>query len=156
MKYIIPLAIAIALFLSCSKEEPINLTAACEKGDRWMVNTVDTFSGADTGETFFFVQGGGYHTMNWIRTPFNTLSLSVSQLPQVNETIYFKKAFVKNLICTYKGINYSYALQMDSTISLSHKGSYFELKVKDIVLSALGSPDIKFRACDLRMNDITP
>jgi hypothetical protein len=156
MKYIFPIAILIALFFSCSKDEVINLSAACEKGDRWMVNTADTFSGIDSGETFEFIQGGGYHTLYWAKSSMNTLSLSISQLPKVNETIYFKKTFVDDLTCTYKGVAYDYTIPVDSAVVLTHKGSYFELKVKEIKLSALGSPDIKFRACDLRLYDVIP
>lgn len=156
MKYIIAIAASLSLFLACSKDEPINLTSACEKGDRWMINTTDTFSGIDSSESFTFVQGGGYHTFYWTRSALNSLTISLDQLPKVNETIYYKKAFVRDFKCTYKGVEFSYSNPVDSVIMLTHKGTHFELKVNSIKLGSVGSSDIQFRACDLLMSDTNP
>lgn len=156
MKYLGILIVSLVLFMACSKDEPVNLSAACENGNRWMINYKDTFQPVTIYDSFRFVQGGGYHTFSWKRSPIHGMTLSVYQLPDSGKTIQYQKAFVREFKCTYNAIEYSFDNKTDTVFKITNKGTHYVFRAKDIQLIATGQSNIDFRACDVQNWDMMP
>jgi hypothetical protein len=154
----ISMVLSMMLFLACAKDEPKNLTAVCESGDMWMVNQVDTFPIRHVNDTFRFIQGGGYHQFSWRYSFANALSVEVFAIPDSSESIIYKKSLVRNLKIQHRGFEYvmSAADFKDSMFQITNFGTYYQFRMNDVLFKYAGRPDIKVRACDLRMEDVAP
>lgn len=141
---------------SCKKDEPVDLSSLCSKGDLWMSNSTDTFSPDHLLDQFWFNQGGGYHVFYWEKNPMNYFTFKVNFLPDSGKTFVYKKTNIVEFQATIKGKEYKYLSPKDSIFQLAHKGTYLELNAKELGLVSSGSPDYYFKACDLKMTDIVP
>ena len=152
------IVLSMMLFLACSKDEPKNLTSICENGDMWMVNQVDTFPIRHINDTFRFVQGGGYHSFSWRYSFANALSVEVFAIPDSSESITYKKSLIRSLKIQHRGFEYAMSASefKDSMFQITNFGTYYKFRMNDAVFTVAGKPDIKVRACDLRMEDVEP
>ena len=152
------IVLSMMLFLACAKDEPKNLTSVCESGDMWMVDQVDTFPIRHINDTFRFIQGGGYHQFSWRYSFANALSVEVFAIPDSSESIIYKKSLIRSLKIQHRGFEYVMAAAdyKDSMFQITNFGTHYNFRMNDVVFKFAGRPDIKVRACDLRMEDVAP
>lgn len=151
-------ALIISILFSCKKEEVIDLSAVCEKGDMWMVDKKDTFPPNHAMDTFKFLQGAGYHKLEWRYSFANKLTLGLKSIPDAGRTTVYKKIYIDNISLQYRGDDYVLNSSdfKDSMFQLTNYGTHYTFKANEIVFKTFGKPDLILRVCDLKMTDMIP
>jgi hypothetical protein len=143
--------------LACKKDEPApDLSSVCDKGGIWLIDKKDSFNPNPSLDTFAFKQGGGYHRFVFTNSDVNRLQIDVLTKPDSGQTFIYKSIFVREISGQYISDPFTYPTMMDSMLTIRNNGSHYLVSIKPIKAKIGTSRTIELRACDLRMNDVTP
>ena len=151
----------LALFLfgliSCKKDEPApDLSYLCNKGGIWLVDKKDSFNPDPSIDTFLFNQGGGYHRFVFTNSGVNRLQVDVLTKPDSGKIMTYKKLFVREISGSYISESFIYNNDKDSMLTIENKGDHYLVSIKPVRANIGSKKTIELRACNLKMNDVTP
>jgi hypothetical protein len=151
------LALFLFGFISCKKDDPApDLSYLCDKGGIWLVNKIDSFNPQPSLDTFFFNQAGGYHRFVFTNSGVNRLQVDVKTKPDSGQTFIYKAMFVREISGSYITEQFTYPTMKDSMLTIENRGSSYLVSIKPIQAKIGTNKTIELRACNLKMNDVTP
>lgn len=160
MKKLILLSIVVFWTLnSCKKDEPVDLSYLCDKGDLWLTNKVDSFNPQHSADTFFFNQAAGYHSFIWTNSEVNKIQVDVLIKPDVGKTLLYKNQFIKEIKGLITNKVFTYNKKIDSILTITNNGNNYIIDIKPISVSITDGTSISYqelRACSLKMTDTIP
>jgi hypothetical protein len=142
--------------MSCKKDEPVDLSYLCTKGDLWLVNRSDSFNPDHNLDTFVFKQGAGYHSFVFTNSYVNRLQIDVLAKPSLGQTIVYKKQFIKSITGSIITQPFTYNNTKDSILSITNNGANYTIDIKTVAVNITPSSTKDLRACGLKMKDTMP
>jgi hypothetical protein len=156
-KFLFLLAFSLFGLISCGKDEPApDLSYLCDNGGIWLVDKKDSFNPQASLDTFLFNQAGGYHRFVFTNSGINRLQVDVLTKPDSGQTFIYKSMFVREISGSYISEQFTYPAMKDSMLTIENRGSFYLLSIKPIQAKIGTTKTIEFRACNLKMNDVTP
>lgn len=156
-KYSILFILFLFELLSCGKDDPApDLSYLCDKGGIWLVDKKDSFNPQSSLDTFFFNQAGGYHRFVFTNSGVNRLQVDVLTKPDSGQTFIYKAMFIREISGSYITEKFTYPTMKDSMLTIENRGSSYFVSIKPIQAKIGTTKIIELRACNLKMNDITP
>jgi len=151
------LALTALLVLGCKKDDSApDLSYLCDKGGIWLVDKKDSFNPQESLDTFLFNQGGGYHRFIFTNSEVNRLQVDVLTKPDSGMIMTYKKLFVREISGSYISENFMYFNGKDSMLTIENKGDHYLVSLKPMKANIGSKKTIELRACNLKMNDVTP
>lgn len=151
------IALILLGLLACKKDEPApDLSSVCDKGGIWLVDKKDSFNPNPSLDTFLFNQGGGYHRFIFTNSDVNRLQIDVLTKPDSGKTLIYKALFVRQISGSYISDHFNYANLKDSVLTITNNGNHYLVSINPVKVSIGTSRTIELRACNIRMNDVTP
>jgi len=149
-------SMTLAIF-GCNKDEPSpDLSYLCDKGGIWLVDRKDSFNPNSRIDTCLFDQRGGYHRFIFTNSVVNKLQIDVLTKPDSGMSRTYKKEFIREISGSYMFENFTYSNMKDSMLTIENKGQFFLVSLKPVQANIGTKRTIELRACNLRMNDVTP
>ena len=143
--------------LSCGKDNPVpDLSYLCDKGGIWLVDKKDSFNPQPSLDTFFFNQAGGYHRFVFTNSGVNRLQVDVLTKPDSGQTYIYKAMFVREISGSYITEKFTYPTMKDSMLTIENRGNSYFVSIKSMQAKIGTTKTIELRACNLKMNDVTP
>lgn len=154
-KLLLSSIILISILTSCSKEERLDLSYLCDKGDLWLADRVDSFNPDHSLDSFYFNQGAGFHRFIFTNSYVNRLQIDVLTKPTIGQTIIYNKQYIKSITGSIITQNFNYDNLKDSLLTITNNGSNYIINLKTISVYT-DSRNIDLRACSLKMTDTLP
>jgi hypothetical protein len=107
-------------------------------------------------DTFLFNQGGGYHRFVFTNSGVNRLQVDVLTKPDSGKIMTYKKLFVREISGSYISESFMYYNDKDSMLTIENKGDHYLVSIKPVKANIGSKKTIELRACNLKMNDVTP
>jgi hypothetical protein len=141
--------------IGCKKDEPVDLSYLCTKGDLWLVDRADSFNPDHSLDTFVFKQGAGYHSFVFTNSYVNRLQVDVLVKPNTGQSITYKKQYIKEISGSIISQGFSYENTKDSLLTITNNGTYYLVDIKTTAVK-VGTGYKDLRACGLKMKDTMP
>lgn len=156
-KFYMIIAVVAVLIVSCSKnDEAPDLSYLCSNGGIWLVDKKDSFNPVQELDTFMFNQAGGFHRFIFTNSAVNRLQIDVLTKPDSGQTTIYKSVFIREISGSYIADAFNLAKNQDSILTIENKGSHYLISLKPSTAMIGSTRQIELRACQLRMNDVTP
>lgn len=154
--YFLICLLIIILSIGCTKEEPIDLSYLCTKGDLWLIDRADSFNPNHSLDSFKFNQGAGHHSFVFTNSYVNRLQIDVLAKPDSGQTMVYKKQFVKAISGSFILQGFTFDNKLDSVLTITNNGTHYLIDIKTIAVNISANTTKDLRACSLKMTDVLP